>query len=128
MAKQLECGCRMTADMRDVISVCDAHKDWQMKMSAFAYETATERAPNLHRDILRKLMLQEYDFFGECQTIQGGSLDDGASSYVQFTDEEKATLRAIADEAHVEWLVARFAPDAEGLPTDEPGGSVSRPK
>lgn len=61
-----------------------------------------------HRAILKKLLLQEYDFFGECQTVSGGSLDDGASGYVQFTDAEKAEVRAIADEAHVDWMVGRF--------------------
>lgn len=43
MAKHLECGCWLTDDMSKVEGVCEAHKAWQMKMSAFAYKTATER-------------------------------------------------------------------------------------
>ena len=63
-----------------------------------------------HRALLKKLMLQEFDLLGENQTL-GGVLEDGASSYVQFSDAEKAEMRAIVDEAHADWLIARFAPE-----------------
>lgn len=63
-----------------------------------------------HRALLKKIMLQEFDLLGENQTL-GGVLEDGTSSYVEFTDAEKAEMRTIVDEAHTDWLVARFAPD-----------------
>lgn len=80
-----------------------------------------------HRAILKKLMLQEWDFFGECQTL--GCLEDGASSYVQFTDEEKAEVKSIVDEAHVDYLVERFPVDTQGNDVNDDAalGRISRP-
>lgn len=45
MAKHMECGCWLTDDLAKVEGVCDAHKEWQMAMSARAYEVASNRAP-----------------------------------------------------------------------------------